>query len=237
MSFNHVFKRIVKDSRPIMIMCGGHDKGKTDFSLYLANKGFKMGLLDEVGTNIKVFDDERFIPITSLPRLKSWLRSSTARKWFILDEAGLHAYRRNPLSRKNKALIGISFLIRKYYAKIMLITQRMQDLEGTFVSPDFVVAKFKKVTREYARFRTNLVEGGYGEIYPIPATKIKFDTRDVAPFTLEHNSTEVIKGRALCCQVARLFVKYGNYSLVGKELGIKHPQQVKRLLIEHLKHG
>ena len=70
-----------------------------------------------------------------------------------------------------------------------------------------------------------------------PPTTIKFGTRDVAPFTLDHNSNEIIKGRALCCQVARLFVKYRNYSLVGKELRIKHPQQVKGLLIDQLKHS
>lgn len=94
----------------------------------------------------------------------------------------------------------------------------------------------KKVTREYAEFLSPYVEG-VGEIYPIPSTTIKFDTWNSAPFTMENRADEVIKGRALCCQVARLFVKYGNYSLVGKELGIKHLQQVKRLLIDHLKHG
>lgn len=236
MSFNDIFIKIVKDKRPIMTIIGGHDQGKTDFALYLFEKAYKLGLVKELGTNIRTFDDDRVVEVTSYPFLKRWLRSSNYFKWFALDEAGLHVYRRNPLAKKTKSIVQVSFLIRKFHAKMIFIAQRSKDIEGTFLDPEFNVCKFKKVTREYAEFLSPHVEG-VGEIYPIPPTTIKFDTWDSAPFTMESRADEVIKGRALCCQVARLFVKYGNYSLVGKELGIKHPQQVKRLLIDHLKHG
>ena len=240
MSFNQVFTKIVKDKRPIMTIIGGHDQGKTNFALYLFEKAYKLGLVKELGTNIRTVDDERVVEVTSYPFLKRWLRSSNAMKWFTLDEAGLHVYRRNPLSKKTKSIVGISFLIRKFHAKMIFIAQRSRDIEGTFLDPAFNVCKFKKITREYAEFLSPHVEG-VGEIYPIPSCTIKFDTWDSAPFTMDARADEVIKGRALCCQVARLFLEHGTYSGVAHELGdktlINHPMKVKRLLIEHLKHG
>jgi hypothetical protein len=78
----------------------------------------------------------------------------------------------------------------------------------------------------------------------IPRTKISFDTFDVAPFTLhEEHDLDEVKGRALCCQVARLYLDVGNFSTIGKLLPEKgltekplKAMQVKRLLQKHIKH-
>ncbi len=235
-------RKLLRHPAPIILIEGKFDSGKTDFACYMAEKGLERGFIDEVGTNIKV-DDPRFLRITSIEGLEKWFLIGRKRKLFIFDEASSHIDRRNPLSKINKKFRHIGFKVRKGHGKIIIVAQRMEDVDSTFDDPDIVIAKIRKLWRKEALISSSLFKN---VIYltDIPQTKIPFDTYDVAPFTLhEEHDLDEVKGRALCCQVARLYADIGNFSTIGKLLPEKEltdkplkAMQVKRLLQKHIKH-
>jgi len=67
-----ILKRLFSYPAPVIVFVGKPDSGKTDFSLFLAEKGLKYGLINMCASNIPVFDN-RFVKITSLRSLELWL--------------------------------------------------------------------------------------------------------------------------------------------------------------------
>ena len=173
---------------PIVFITGRFGYGKTDFALYIADRLLDMGLVKEVGTNIKVFDD-RFKRITNLYHLKNWLRGSKSKKLFILDEAGIHLDVRNPLGKLNREIRHLGFLLRKFRAKLILVSQRAKDIESTFRDTDIWLATFYKLSKSRALLFSNIhLEPIL--IEDIPRTNVKFDTYDIAPFSTEPTEFE-----------------------------------------------
>lgn len=190
--FEKILKDHFTDPAPIVFIIGRHGRGKTDFSLYIAEKLLEMGLVHEVGTNIKVeTEDPRIKHITNLYHLKNWLKSSKKRKLFILDEAGIHIDARNPLGKLNKEIRHLAFLLRKYRAKLILVSQRAKDIESTFRDTAMWLATFQKLSKKTALLISNI----YGSDEPIllediPPTSLKYDTYDIAPFSTEPTEFE-----------------------------------------------
>lgn len=238
MNFEGFVGRMWNVPHPFIATYGVHNSGKTDFSLRIAEIGLEKGLIHQIGTNISsACDGETIIEISSIDKLKSWVfREKNVKKLFILDEAGVHADRRNPLARINKELRHFGFTIRKYHGKIAVISQRLKDIESTFVDNELTVAVFKKVAKKRAIVNSFLIPERKAIINHIKATNIPFNTYDVAPFTLHSQNIEgEMKG--LCCWVAKQYIKHGNFSAIGKLLNTPlKAQQVKRLLQQHLRH-
>jgi len=241
MSFND-FKSMIKIlfSHPasIIVVSGKMNTGKTDFALYLTENILNIGYISKVGSNIRVKDD-RFERITSVEGLKKWIeKDRKVRKLFVLDECGEHIDTRNPLSRMNKELRYLGFKIRKYRGKMILIIQRLEDLESTFRSREITLAIFKKLSKKRCMVYSDLLrEKDYGdavELKNIPRTSIKFNTYDIAPFFLEEDV--LLSGRDKCCVVAKRYAECGNFSIIAKEMDLK-PMQIKRLLQDHVKHS
>lgn len=235
--------RLMRHPAPIIIVGGKPDSGKTDFALHMAERSLERKMIDEVGTNIKVFDD-RFLRISSVKGLETWFFFSKLRKLFLFDEASSHIDRRNPLSKINKGMRHVGFKVRKGHGKIIIITQRFKDVESTFDDPDLTVCKIKKLSRTTALLKSPLFPEILN-ITDIPATIIKFDTYDIAPFTLEEEveGSDKVLGRSLCCQIASMYANIGNLSTIGNlvvEKGLSEKplkaMQVKRLLQEHIQH-
>lgn len=236
-------RKLFRHPAPIIIMEGKMDSGKTDFALHMGEKGLGLGFINEIGTNIKV-GDARFLRICSIERLRKWFfYGGDTRKLFIFDEASSHIDRRNPLSRINKEFRHIGFKVRKAHGKIIIIGQRTEDVDSTFDDPDIIIGRIRKLWKKEALINSQLFPKVL-HITDIPRTKVDFDTYDIAPFTLEEQGDpEEMKGRSLCCHVARLYVKHGNLSTIGKLLPEKgftqkplKAMQVKRLLQKHIKH-
>lgn len=234
--------RLMRHPAPIIVMEGKADSGKTDFALHMAERSLLREMIDEVGTNIKVYDD-RFLRICSLQGLRTWFFLSPVRKLFLFDEASSHIDRRNPLSKLNKGMRHVAFKIRKAHGKMVIITQRFEDVESTFDDPNLTVAKIRKLWKKEALINSPLFPDLL-HLTDIPKTEIKFDTYDVAPFTLKEDvSDDKVKGRSLCCQVASMYAKIGNLSTIGKLVAEKgltdkplKAMQVKRLLQQHIEH-
>jgi len=140
-----VICRLFRDPAPIVFITGRHGRGKTDFGLLIAEILLENGIIKKFGGNIKVLDAKGYdyTYITNLVRLKRWLKKSKMmHKAFILDEAGIHADRRNPLGRLTREFRYLGFLVRKYRCKLILISQRSKDVESTFFGYRYLVRNF-----------------------------------------------------------------------------------------------
>ena len=227
--------RLFNDPAPIVFITGRHGRGKTDFGLLIAEILLKNGIIKKFGSNIKVLDSKGYdyTHITNLVRLKRWLKKpKRIHKAFILDEAGIHADRRNPLGRLTREFRYLGFLLRKYRCKLMLISQRSKDIESTFADTDIWLGTFKKISKTEAILISNIFEEPY-YISDIPKTSIQFDTYDIAPFTLEpeklSEEMDTFEMKILCD-----WLECGSYNKVAKKYGM-FAQEVKRIVIEQVK--
>ena len=205
---------------PIVIITGGMGKGKTDLALNIGWFLLQEGLVAEVATNIKV-DAPGFRRITSVMELKHWLRTMKGHKLFILDEAAIHLDARNPLSRLNRELRHMAYLLRKFRAKLILVAQRAKDIEAAFRDTDLWLATIRKITKTMAEITTNpgaihaIIEG-------IPRAPVEFDTYDVAPFDLGPGGVE-FEPTSLEEKIAYLWgVKKLSLRAIAKEVGLSH---------------
>ena len=218
---------------PVILVCGRMGTGKTDFSLLLAEMALMYGWVEEVATNIKV-DDPRFTQITSLSALEAWLNKDTSRKLFILDEAGIHIDARNPLSAINRKFRHMVFLLRKKRAKLIVVTQRWEDIDAAV--RDLILCLVFKISKQHAVIES-FVSDDFIEVFDVPKTSIRYDTYDVAEFHLVGGATPVA-GEGWACECGRYFEVYnqtGSYKKAGEILGVSH-ETVRRMVRQHISH-
>lgn len=216
---------------PIIFVTGRMGKGKTNFSLLLCELALMNRWVKHVATNIKVFD-EKFIYITSWNKLDSWLKSNRKKKLYNFDEASSNISRRTPLARLNRKIIDLAFKLRKYKAHLIVDAVSRGLVDSTFEAiPDLVLGEFRKISRHTAILYSPLFDEPM-EIHNIPSTTVKFDTYDIAPFTLTCSDEEL---QMPCCKVAKLYAELHNLSKVSQRTGLFR-QQVKYLLIKHIQH-
>ena len=242
MSLKEVVHTLFSHSAPIIVIFGRLDSGKTDLALLLAQKMLEYDMVKKVATNIKIEDDsifrDKFERVTSVEKLKIWLEEDKrTHKLFILDECGENIDARNPMGRINKEIRYVGFKVRKYRQKMILIIQRIKDLESTFRSDELTLAKIKKLGKTRAIIISDLFVGRWNTdtvfLNDIPKTKINFDTYDVAPFELDEEITGGLNEP--CCLVAKLYMGNSNLTIIGRQMKLA-PQEVKRLLQRHLRH-
>jgi len=218
---------------PIRFVTGRMGKGKTNFSLLLCELALIKRWVRHVATNIKV-DDPRFLRITSFPQLESWLKANSQKKLFNFDEASSNISRRTPLARLNKQIIDLAFKLRKYRAHLIIVAVSRQLVDSTFDAiPDLVLAEFRKVSRDKAVLTSPIFDDDI-ILYNIPSTTVKFDTYDIAPFTLTAPEGQGIQ--LLCCKVAKKYLEIHNMQRIAEELCIPSRKHVQLLLMKHLRH-
>ena len=164
--------------------------------------------------------------------LKEWLYPKHIHKLFILDEAGIHTDRRNPLGKLNKEIRHLAFLLRKFRGKLILISQRSKDIESTFTDTDIWLATFKKLSKTEALLISNVHADPF-YISNIPKTNIKFDTYDIAPFTSEPDYTD-LEAKTQERKILFEWLDHGSMHRIAKKYGM-HAQQVKRIILNEVK--
>jgi len=230
--FVKVLERLFGVPAPIIFVTGRMGKGKTDFCLLIGELALQYGWVKHVATNIKVFD-ERFLHITSWAELENWLKLDKRKKLYIFDEASSNISRRTPMAQLNRKIIDLAFKLRKYRAHLLLAAVSRGLVDSTFEAiPDLVLGEFQKITRETAILQSDLFDDLI-VIRNIPPTTVKFDTYDIAPFSLTPPDEGL---QFLCCKVAKRYAETGNMSKVANEFGIPTREQVKQLLIKHIRH-
>jgi hypothetical protein len=166
---------------------GRRGAGKTDFMLLIMEILNNAEIIKSFATNVKVYESPFPIEhITNMPDLEAWAQTTPGKKLFGLDEMGKAARRRTPMAKLNIELIDNLQILRKY--KLSLIGLAPADkyidaaslgsdvLDGYFIKPYFKNPKVGLYIDLIESFRKSLSD--------IPPTSIRFDTWDVAPFTL-----------------------------------------------------
>jgi hypothetical protein len=218
---------------PIIFVTGRMGKGKTNFSLLLCELALINRWVKHVATNIKV-EDPRFLRITSFAELESWLKVDRRKKLFDFDEASSNISRRTPLAKLNRQIIDLAFKLRKYRAYLVIVAVSRALVDSTFEAiPDLVLGEFKKISRDKALLTSPIFDDAI-ILHNIPSTTVKFDTYDIAPFTLAPPENQ--QPQLLCCRVAKRYAEIGNMSVIANEFRIPAREQVKILIRKHIQH-
>jgi len=230
--FLKILETLFSVPAPIIFITGRMGRGKTDFSLLIAEVALHHGFVKRVATNIKTFD-AGFDHITSWSELESWLKLDKRKKLYIFDEASSNISRRTPMAQLNRKIADLAFKLRKFRAHLLLCAVSRSLVDSTFeVVPDLVLGEFQKISKSTAILACDLFDD-IVTIYHVPRTTVKFDTYDIAPFSLTPKDEGL---QWLCCKVAKRYAETKNMTKVGLEFDIPTRQQVKDLLIKHINH-
>jgi len=217
---------------PIIFVTGRMGKGKTNFCLLLCELALTNHWVKYVATNIKV-EDSRFLRITSFAELDNWLKANSQKKLFAFDEASSNISRRTPLAKLNRQIIDLAFKLRKYRAYLIVVAVSRQLVDSTFEAiPDLVLGEFKKISKDKAVLLSPIFDDAI-MLHNVPSTTVKFDTYDVAPFTLTPPENQ--QPQLLCCRIAKRYVEIHNMAKVANEFGMRRDAAFD-LLRKHLQH-
>ena len=190
-TFKMVYRKLFFYSAPVFLITGKPDSGKTDFALWLAQKGLDWNFIDLCASNIPS-KDNRFVQLTSLRSLERWLSLfKQKRKMFILDEADKCMTNLDVVSRLSKQFrVPMAFQIRKFHAKLILIYHRLRDVPELYLDKNVTIAFIHKASKKIAYVKSDLLFPLIGrpnlKIKQVPRTKISFNTYGVGNFTLEN---------------------------------------------------
>jgi len=226
MSLKEVLEHIHRDISPVIIIHGKKGTGKTDFSLYLAEKMLEYGYVELVATNVKT---ESFPVIDTLGKLRLWLASSTKKKLFVFDEAGVYITARRSMSKANVEILKLAHLLRKYRAKMIFTTVRYKDIDASLKDPEICSAIVEKKAKTIAEITVLTGEPETYILTNIPRTSINFDTYDIAYFDFEREY-EVTEDMPDWLKALEIFAREGNYRAICEELGFTNVSSAKHLL-------
>lgn len=207
------------------VVMGRRNTGKTDHALLIAEVLFKFHKISRFAANIKIYEtppNMEIIHICDLETLTSWAAVEPGRKLYILDEAGKAFRRRTPMSKLNIELLDKLQILRKYKLNLIMITPAEKYIDGASIGSDvidFVVVKpefnnqkigdyFDAMRRENISFAN------------LPGTRIKFDTWDIAPFTLKPVNSKI----NFPSKAVEYCYKNAKEGLTADKLGIDHKQ-------------
>lgn len=194
--------------------------GKTNLGLYISQMLLKYGIVHEVATNINTFG--HYPQIADLMSLRSWLYRNRFRKLYILDELNVHAPRRRAMSNKNIGILQIIPEISKARARIIGIGHELLKTDKDLMSYGIVRGLFIKTSLKNVQLISHLVRGNKN-IINLPATSIKYDPYETAPFTERPPAEMMFKDEEL--QLLYKWAKGGTW----REY-FKHPSECNRFV-------
>jgi len=213
----------------MVLIVGDWKTGKTDFSLLLAERMLKLGIVEKVASNIETKSDMiKFI--SDLPTLKEWLFGDNSRKLYIFDEAGLHVHRRRSMSAKNIAIVTLMPEISKAHARLIMILHNVEGFDKELTSTVWCKGLIEKDNKYHVRFISLTKPFPNGEFsmefYPIPKTNIPFDPYALAPFQLTRPTPipSTLKNKEL-----QILWEWAVNNKSVQQLGL-HPQQFNRIV-------
>ena len=214
------------------MILGRRDTGKTDFSLLIMEILEKFNLISNFATNINIYESPFDVKyITNLDDLEFWCRNTPGRKLFILDEAGTSLRRRSPMSKLNIKLLDNLQILRKYKLSLFLIAPGEKYIDSATLGSDVldaVIVKPYPKNRKVALYQ-NVMEDEEIWITEIPSTHLKFNTWDVARFTM-HGETTKPKFKDKDLEILWEW----SHGKTHKALGI-HPWQLNRIVRKYVK--
>lgn len=230
-SLTRRFKRLIvylftRGTSTFIIILGRRESGKTDISLLITEILNYSHTYSLFASNIKVFNSPFKIGhITNLPDLEEWASSSKGQKLYILDEAGKAFRRRTPMSKLNIELIDKLQTLRKYQLSFIFIAPHEKYIDGAGLGSDVLDGVFVKpfFKNPHVALYEDKLEAFDFTLKDIPPTSLKFDTWDIAPFTLKRPLSKPEYPDEKLNQLWEL-----SHGKSGEALGL-HPQEVSRL--------
>jgi predicted transcriptional regulator len=174
----------------LAVVSGYMGKGKTDFSLKVAEWLWLDGNIKHIVGNIRVnLENSIFAPyyyeVSTLSELILHIyKHRNETKAFIFDEASIHISHRKGMSSNNMTLIHLAKLIRKLKCHFIIISQRPEGIDKDL--RELMTLHIHKESKNMAFVRE--LYGDSPETYyidDITQTKIPFDTLDPADFIFD----------------------------------------------------
>ncbi|MCJ7633903.1 hypothetical protein MUP77_16145 [Candidatus Bathyarchaeota archaeon] len=209
----------------IIYVSGAKEKGKTDFSLLLAEIAYLKKFRTKIATNIETESYMIEKQITNLPDLKGWLQESK-HKLFILDEAGLSIPKLRFMSTMNIEIMKLLQMIRHYDAGFIGIAPSTKNIDSTFMNTDILDGHVRKITKTLAYVKDYLQNDTYF-LEGIPRTSINFNSKHIAEFTMDKEA--ILNELPLETQVAISYSRTHNYKQTGNLFNLKS-EQVRRII-------
>lgn len=229
-----MLRAVLRD--PIVILIEGEWRaGKTNNALLLAYLAKKWGIVDKIGTNIKVrgalAKEVDFIEETG--RLKEWMFHDKTTKIYILDEALKTIYKRKAMSRLTvKIMTEIMPEVSKGHTRLFILTQ-INKLDEDVLHPAFHRATWTCTQRGVMECKSKHYP--FRELTDLPKSPIDYDPDTPARFI----DKDVYKvgdqsNAALIVRICDLYANKKTLNQIAKNTDL-HRQQVKRYLQKALK--
>lgn len=243
MNLTEILTAIFKHEAIIILLTGYWKTGKTNVGLRLGEDLLRLGLIDVVGTNIKIKETEHFKLIEDFSALKKFHYDSGTNpkhKLFIFDEAGKLAVKRGAMRKENVEWMKFIPELSKGRMKLIVITQAKFLTDSIFTETDFTRATI--TTYKHGRKYSIGIESELLDIHRLylnnfPKTSIKYGAYESAEWFLEPRQKERDKTFLLCCELAYDYaVKKKSTNKIANERGYSSRLKVIRLLKRHIRH-
>lgn len=181
-TIEHIFERQIS---AFVVLFGRRGSGKTDLGLFIMEALFNLGIIKHFATNVFIKNSPFPIePITNLDDLRFWCKEQHGKKCFLFDEIGKGMKRRKPMSKLNIDLIDDFQILRKYKLSIIASTIDPQYIDKAVLGPETLDGYFIKESWKNPKLASyvDYLEDFTMSWNDIPATIIKYDTFDSAPF-------------------------------------------------------
>lgn len=178
----HVFTRQIS---AFIVLFGRRGAGKTDLGLFIMEALKNLGEFDHCATNVFIKEAPFQIEsISNLDDLRFWCKNNHGRKLYLFDEIGKGLKRRSPMSNLNIELINDFQILRKYKLSIAATTINADFIDRAVLGPEILDGYFIKESWKNPKLASyvDYLEDFTLSFNDIPATLIKYDTFDSAPF-------------------------------------------------------
>ena len=218
--------QIYNSPASISVVTGKWKKGKTDFALRLAKDELKdrLGVIKEIGTNIKTESDEiRYID--NFQDFEVWAFSNKKRKMLLYDEAIKSTPSRRAMSQLNTKWLEYVPELSKMKCHLVVITQEEAYTEKLFLHPTFIRAKWIKQDLK----TVDLIISGKDQIlrfHNIPKTTVKFDPYRIATWKMETENILAIEDEDI--QIMLDYAHLTSQQIIDKYPSLQHRTEVMR---------
>ncbi len=229
-----MLKRVLRE--PIVVQIEGDWRsGKTNNALLIAYLAKKWGIIDKIGTNIKVRGKlaDQVDKIENTGDLKKWMHADRSEKIFILDEALKTIYKRKAMSKLTvKIITEIMPEVSKGHTRLFVLTQ-IDRLDADIMHPAFHRATWTCVSKGVMECRSKHYP--FRRFEGLPKSPIDYDPDTLAKF-IDKDVSKVADSKQLpvIFQVCGMYAKDMTFNQIGKETGL-HKQQVKRFIQKGIK--
>lgn len=165
--------RLLNHSSAVVVIEGQRGTGKTDFSLKLAEDAKQDGCISHIATNIHCEEGQGIKHIDNMPDLEHFLKFSSGRKLFILDEAGAALPSNRWMSALSVKMLATVQLIRHYKGRIFFIAPSKDFIVRHLQNTEIMDCVIEKKGLQVATVKNYLTKEKYN-LYEIPGTSVKF---------------------------------------------------------------